>query len=63
MMPALVPGILLAVTAIGPAFGFLGGAFLLRFYVDLDKIAAGLHLFFFFRCAFDATPRLCVCAR
>ncbi|XP_019714832.1 solute carrier organic anion transporter family member 2B1-like, partial [Hippocampus comes] len=33
-------GILLAVTAIGPAFGFLGGAFLLRFYVDLDKIAA-----------------------
>ncbi|XP_051903056.1 solute carrier organic anion transporter family member 2B1 isoform X1 [Hippocampus zosterae] len=33
-------GILLAVTAVGPAFGFLGGAFLLRFYVDFDKMAA-----------------------
>ncbi|XP_061658420.1 solute carrier organic anion transporter family member 2B1 isoform X2 [Syngnathoides biaculeatus] len=33
-------GILLAVTAIGPAFGFLSGAFLLRLYVDFDKISA-----------------------
>ncbi|XP_068509303.1 solute carrier organic anion transporter family member 2B1 isoform X2 [Syngnathus scovelli] len=33
-------GILLAVTAVGPAFGFLGGAFLLRFYVDFDKMSA-----------------------
>ncbi|XP_077360957.1 solute carrier organic anion transporter family member 2B1 isoform X2 [Festucalex cinctus] len=33
-------GILLAVTAIGPAFGFLSGAFLLRFYVDFDKMSA-----------------------
>lgn len=59
MMPALVPGILLAVTAIGPAFGFLGGAFLLRFYVDLDKIAAGLH-FFFFSDAPSTLHRVCV---
>lgn len=59
MMPALVPGILLAVTAIGPAFGFLGGAFLLRFYVDLDKIAAGLHFFFFFD-APSTLHRVCV---
>ncbi|XP_061606715.1 solute carrier organic anion transporter family member 2B1 isoform X1 [Phyllopteryx taeniolatus] len=33
-------GILLAVTAIGPAFGFLSGAFLLRLYVDFDKMSA-----------------------
>ncbi|XP_057676746.1 solute carrier organic anion transporter family member 2B1-like [Corythoichthys intestinalis] len=33
-------GILLAVTAIGPAFGFLSGAFMLRFYVDFDKMPA-----------------------
>ncbi|XP_061752920.1 solute carrier organic anion transporter family member 2B1 [Nerophis ophidion] len=31
-------GVLLAVTSIGPAFGFLSGAFLLRFYVDFDTM-------------------------
>nr|XP_057944016.1 solute carrier organic anion transporter family member 2B1 isoform X2 [Doryrhamphus excisus] len=31
-------GILLAVTSIGPALGFLSGAFLLRFYVDFDTM-------------------------
>ncbi|XP_008294076.1 solute carrier organic anion transporter family member 2B1 [Stegastes partitus] len=31
-------GILLAVTSIGPAFGFVTGAFMLRFYVDFDKL-------------------------
>ncbi|XP_026183940.1 solute carrier organic anion transporter family member 2B1 [Mastacembelus armatus] len=30
-------GILLAVTSIGPAFGFVTGSFMLRFYVDFDK--------------------------
>ncbi|XP_010891804.2 solute carrier organic anion transporter family member 2B1 [Esox lucius] len=30
-------GILLAVTSIGPAFGFMMGSFMLRFYVDIDK--------------------------
>ncbi|XP_077596862.1 solute carrier organic anion transporter family member 2B1 isoform X2 [Stigmatopora nigra] len=33
-------GIVLAVTAIGPALGFLSGAFMLRLYVDLDKMSA-----------------------
>ncbi|XP_073334903.1 solute carrier organic anion transporter family member 2B1 [Pagrus major] len=32
-------GILLAVTSIGPAFGFITGSFMLRFYVDFDKIS------------------------
>ncbi|KAM6984605.1 solute carrier organic anion transporter family member 2B1 [Aplochiton taeniatus] len=32
-------GILLAVTSIGPAFGFLMGAFTARFYVDIDKLS------------------------
>ncbi|XP_068187667.1 solute carrier organic anion transporter family member 2B1 [Antennarius striatus] len=31
-------GILLAVTAFGPAFGFITGSLMLRFYVDFDKI-------------------------
>lgn len=31
-------GILLAVTSIGPAFGFVTGSLMLRFYVDFDKI-------------------------
>ncbi|KAM3601098.1 uncharacterized protein V6R79_007617 [Siganus canaliculatus] len=31
-------GILLAVTSIGPAFGFITGSFMLRFYVDFDKL-------------------------
>ncbi|XP_030010290.1 solute carrier organic anion transporter family member 2B1 [Sphaeramia orbicularis] len=30
-------GILLAVTSIGPAFGFVTGSLMLRFYVDFDK--------------------------
>ncbi|KAF7642964.1 hypothetical protein LDENG_00247340 [Lucifuga dentata] len=32
-------GILLAVTAIGPAFGFITGSLMLRFYVDFDKLS------------------------
>ncbi|KAM4619812.1 solute carrier organic anion transporter family member 2B1 isoform 2-T3 [Polymixia lowei] len=32
-------GILLAVTSIGPAFGFILGSFMLRFYVDMDKLS------------------------
>lgn len=32
-------GILLAVTSIGPAFGFVTGSFMLRFYVDFDKLS------------------------
>ncbi|KAK5858144.1 hypothetical protein PBY51_002309 [Eleginops maclovinus] len=32
-------GILLAVTSIGPAFGFISGSLMLRFYVDFDKIS------------------------
>ncbi|XP_024122211.1 solute carrier organic anion transporter family member 2B1 isoform X1 [Oryzias melastigma] len=31
--------ILLAVTSIGPAFGFVTGSFMLRFYVDFDKLS------------------------
>ncbi|KAM9847259.1 solute carrier organic anion transporter family member 2B1 isoform 3-T3 [Aulostomus maculatus] len=31
--------ILLAVTSIGPAFGFITGSFMLRFYVDFDKLS------------------------
>uniref|UniRef100_A0A8C5ASJ1 Solute carrier organic anion transporter family, member 2B1 n=1 Tax=Gadus morhua TaxID=8049 RepID=A0A8C5ASJ1_GADMO len=31
------PGILLAVTSLGPAAGFMMGSFTLRFYVDFDK--------------------------
>uniref|UniRef100_A0A146XWM9 Solute carrier organic anion transporter family member n=1 Tax=Fundulus heteroclitus TaxID=8078 RepID=A0A146XWM9_FUNHE len=31
-------GILLAVTSIGPAFGFVTGSFMLRFFVDFDKL-------------------------
>ncbi|XP_072230852.1 solute carrier organic anion transporter family member 2B1 [Leuresthes tenuis] len=31
-------GILLAVTSIGPAFGFVTGSLMLRFYVDFDKL-------------------------
>ncbi|XP_022077434.2 solute carrier organic anion transporter family member 2B1 [Acanthochromis polyacanthus] len=31
-------GILLAVTSIGPALGFITGAFMQRFYVDFDKL-------------------------
>nr|XP_020442879.1 solute carrier organic anion transporter family member 2B1-like [Monopterus albus]XP_020442880.1 solute carrier organic anion transporter family member 2B1-like [Monopterus albus] len=31
-------GILLAVTSIGPAFGFITGSIMLRFYVDIDKL-------------------------
>ncbi|KAG7224698.1 hypothetical protein INR49_030028 [Caranx melampygus] len=31
-------GILLAVTSIGPAFGFITGSIMLRFYVDFDKL-------------------------
>lgn len=31
-------GILLAMTSIGPAFGFITGALMLRFYVDFDKV-------------------------
>ncbi|XP_037543145.1 solute carrier organic anion transporter family member 2B1 [Nematolebias whitei] len=34
-------GILLAVTSIGPAFGFVTGSFMLRFYVDFDKLSPG----------------------
>ncbi|KAI3374037.1 hypothetical protein L3Q82_022602, partial [Scortum barcoo] len=32
-------GILLAVTSIGPAFGFITGSMMLRFYVDFDKFS------------------------
>ncbi|XP_060911680.1 solute carrier organic anion transporter family member 2B1 [Labrus mixtus] len=32
-------GILLAVTSIGPAVGFITGSFMLRFYVDFDKLS------------------------
>ncbi|KAM9348609.1 solute carrier organic anion transporter family member 2B1 [Symphorus nematophorus] len=32
-------GILLAVTSIGPAFGFITGSLMLRFYVDFDKMS------------------------
>ncbi|KAF3840544.1 hypothetical protein F7725_006406 [Dissostichus mawsoni] len=32
-------GILLAVTSIGPAFGFISGSLMLRFYVDFDKLS------------------------
>ncbi|XP_029303449.1 solute carrier organic anion transporter family member 2B1 isoform X2 [Cottoperca gobio] len=32
-------GILLAVTSIGPALGFITGSFMLRFYVDFDKLS------------------------
>ncbi|XP_032432162.1 solute carrier organic anion transporter family member 2B1 isoform X1 [Xiphophorus hellerii] len=32
-------GILLAMTSIGPAIGFVTGSFLLRFYVDFDKLS------------------------
>uniref|UniRef100_A0A671VGT7 Solute carrier organic anion transporter family member n=1 Tax=Sparus aurata TaxID=8175 RepID=A0A671VGT7_SPAAU len=32
-------GILLAVTSIGPAFGFISGSLMLRFYVDFDKFS------------------------
>lgn len=32
-------GILLAVTSIGPAFGFITGSFMLRYYVDFDKLS------------------------
>ncbi|GLD67873.1 solute carrier organic anion transporter family member 2B1 [Lates japonicus] len=32
-------GILLAVTSIGPAFGFITGSLMLRFYVDFDKLS------------------------
>ncbi|KAM4576741.1 solute carrier organic anion transporter family member 2B1-like [Odontesthes bonariensis] len=34
-------GILLAVTSIGPAFGFVTGSLMLRFYVDFDKVPKG----------------------
>ncbi|XP_034033508.1 solute carrier organic anion transporter family member 2B1 isoform X2 [Thalassophryne amazonica] len=38
-------GILLAVTAIGPAFGFVTGSFMLRIYVDFDKLSKDqIHL-------------------
>ncbi|KAF1378153.1 hypothetical protein PFLUV_G00187410 [Perca fluviatilis] len=32
-------GILLAVTTIGPAFGFISGSLMLRIYVDFDKLS------------------------
>ncbi|XP_056140449.1 solute carrier organic anion transporter family member 2B1 [Lampris incognitus] len=32
-------GLLLAATSIGPAFGFIMGSFVLRFYVDMDKMS------------------------
>ncbi|XP_033969802.1 solute carrier organic anion transporter family member 2B1-like [Trematomus bernacchii] len=32
-------GILLAVTSIGPAVGFISGSLMLRFYVDFDKLS------------------------
>ncbi|KAM3869057.1 solute carrier organic anion transporter family member 2B1 [Diretmus argenteus] len=32
-------GILLAVTTIGPGFGFLMGSYIMRFYVDIDKLS------------------------
>ncbi|XP_035638250.1 solute carrier organic anion transporter family member 2B1-like isoform X3 [Oncorhynchus keta] len=32
-------GILLAVTSIGPAFGFMMGSFMLNFFVDIDKMS------------------------
>lgn len=34
-------GILLAATSIGPAFGYMMGSFMLRFYVDIDKMSKG----------------------
>ncbi|XP_016519990.1 solute carrier organic anion transporter family member 2B1 isoform X1 [Poecilia formosa] len=34
-------GILLAMTSIGPALGFVTGSFLMRFYVDFDKLPRG----------------------
>lgn len=34
-------GLLLAATSIGPAFGFITGSFMLRFYVDFDKLPKG----------------------
>ncbi|XP_056266680.1 solute carrier organic anion transporter family member 2B1 isoform X2 [Pseudoliparis swirei] len=33
-------GILLAVTSIGPAVGFVTGSFMLRLYVDVDKVSS-----------------------
>lgn len=35
------PGLLLAATAIGPAFGFITGSIMQRFYVDFDKVSKG----------------------
>lgn len=35
------PGLLLAATSIGPAFGFITGSIMQRFYVDFDKVAKG----------------------
>lgn len=35
------PGLLLAATAIGPAFGFITGSIMQRFYVDFDKFSKG----------------------
>lgn len=32
-------GLLLAATSIGPAFGFITGSIMLRFYVDFDKVS------------------------
>eukprot|EP00066_Takifugu_rubripes_P025816 XP_011615082.1 PREDICTED: solute carrier organic anion transporter family member 2B1 isoform X1 [Takifugu rubripes] len=34
-------GLLLAATSIGPAFGFITGSIMLRFYVDFDKLSNG----------------------
>lgn len=34
-------GLLLAATSIGPAFGFITGSIMLRFYVDFDKLSKG----------------------
>lgn len=35
------PGLLLAATSIGPAFGFVTGAVMQRFFVDIDKFSKG----------------------
>ncbi|KAI1903438.1 hypothetical protein AGOR_G00027200 [Albula goreensis] len=37
-------GILFAVTAIGPGFGFMLGSFMMSFYVDIDKPGRGAEL-------------------
>lgn len=41
LFPVCLSGLLLAATSIGPAFGFITGSFMLRFFVDFDKLSEG----------------------